>query len=140
MVLCATLGGLLGELCWRCVLFVACHLAESTLAKCTVSWPLAPDQVRNDSAARLCTDNGVMVAWAGIERLRLGALDDPSDMEVRARWPLGISHTPPDSVKVGSTKHTKLTSTQAVAPAAAATTAQVLLQVLPASDAPLNCC
>lgn len=72
--------------------------------------------------ARLCTDNGVMVAWAGIERLKLGALDDPTDMEVRARWPLGVSHTPSDgSIKVTSTKHTKLTSTRVVAtPAAAA--------------------
>ena len=57
-----------------------------------------------------------MVAWAGIERLQLGALDDPTDMEVRARWPLGISHTPGDgSARVTSTKHTKLTSTRVVA-------------------------
>lgn len=58
-----------------------------------------------------------MVAWAGIERLRLGALDDPTDMEVRARWPLGVSHVPPGDGKVTSTKHTKLTSTRAVASA-----------------------
>jgi N6-L-threonylcarbamoyladenine synthase len=36
---------------------------------------------------RLCTDNGTMVAWAGIERLRLG-LTDPLDTPARARWPL----------------------------------------------------
>ena len=36
---------------------------------------------------RLCTDNAVMVAWAGIERLRAG-LADPLDHEPRARWPL----------------------------------------------------
>lgn len=53
-----------------------------------------------------------MVAWAGIERLRLGALDDPTDMEVRARWPLGVSHVPPGGGKVTSTKNTKLTSTR----------------------------
>jgi N6-L-threonylcarbamoyladenine synthase len=35
----------------------------------------------------LCTDNGAMVAWAGIERLRLG-LSDPLDLAPRARWPL----------------------------------------------------
>jgi tRNA N6-adenosine threonylcarbamoyltransferase len=36
---------------------------------------------------RLCTDNAVMVAWAGIERLRLG-LDDSLDTPARPRWPL----------------------------------------------------
>jgi N6-L-threonylcarbamoyladenine synthase len=35
----------------------------------------------------LCTDNGVMIAWAGLERLRLG-LVDPLDVPARARWPL----------------------------------------------------
>ncbi|MFT8245392.1 tRNA (adenosine(37)-N6)-threonylcarbamoyltransferase complex transferase subunit TsaD [Roseomonas sp. BN140053] len=36
---------------------------------------------------RLCTDNAVMVAWAGIERLRAG-LRDPVDHAPRPRWPL----------------------------------------------------
>jgi len=36
---------------------------------------------------RLCTDNAVMVAWAGIERLRLG-LVDALDIAPRPRWPL----------------------------------------------------
>jgi N6-L-threonylcarbamoyladenine synthase len=35
----------------------------------------------------LCTDNAVMIAWAGIERLRLG-LTDPLDAKARPRWPL----------------------------------------------------
>jgi len=35
----------------------------------------------------LCTDNGAMIAWAGIERLRLG-YSDPLDAPVRPRWPL----------------------------------------------------
>jgi N6-L-threonylcarbamoyladenine synthase len=35
----------------------------------------------------LCTDNGAMIAWAGLERLRLG-LTDGLDMPVRPRWPL----------------------------------------------------
>ena len=39
------------------------------------------------SAPALCTDNGAMIAWAGIERLRLG-LTDPLDAPVRPRWPL----------------------------------------------------
>ena len=36
---------------------------------------------------RLCTDNGAMIAWAGIERLRLGLTDD-LDFAPRPRWPL----------------------------------------------------
>jgi len=36
---------------------------------------------------RLCTDNAVMVAWAGIERLRLG-LADGLDFAPRPRWGL----------------------------------------------------
>jgi len=35
----------------------------------------------------LCTDNGAMIAWAGLERLRLG-LTDPLDASPRPRWPL----------------------------------------------------
>jgi N6-L-threonylcarbamoyladenine synthase len=35
----------------------------------------------------LCTDNGAMIAWAGIERLRLG-LCDSLDFAPRPRWPL----------------------------------------------------
>ena len=36
---------------------------------------------------RLCTDNAVMVAWTGIERLRLG-LTNTLDFAPRPRWPL----------------------------------------------------
>jgi N6-L-threonylcarbamoyladenine synthase len=36
---------------------------------------------------RLCTDNGAMIAWAGIERFRLG-LVDRHDFAPRPRWPL----------------------------------------------------
>jgi N6-L-threonylcarbamoyladenine synthase len=36
---------------------------------------------------QLCTDNGAMIAWAGIERLGLG-LVDPLDFAPRPRWPL----------------------------------------------------
>jgi N6-L-threonylcarbamoyladenine synthase len=35
----------------------------------------------------LCTDNGAMIAWAGVERLALGLTDD-LDVMPRARWPL----------------------------------------------------
>ncbi|WP_319412307.1 tRNA (adenosine(37)-N6)-threonylcarbamoyltransferase complex transferase subunit TsaD [uncultured Cohaesibacter sp.] len=36
---------------------------------------------------RLCTDNGVMIAWAGAERFALG-ISDPLDVKARPRWPL----------------------------------------------------
>jgi len=36
---------------------------------------------------KLCTDNGAMIAWAGLERFRLGASDD-LDAVCRPRWPL----------------------------------------------------
>ena len=35
----------------------------------------------------LCGDNAAMIAWAGLERLRLGLVDDLS-APARARWPL----------------------------------------------------
>ncbi len=37
--------------------------------------------------SHLCTDNAAMIAWAGIERLRLGDTDD-LDFQARPRWPL----------------------------------------------------
>lgn len=36
---------------------------------------------------RLCTDNAAMIAWAGIERFRLG-LPTEADLIARPRWPL----------------------------------------------------
>jgi len=35
----------------------------------------------------LCTDNGVMIAWAGLERFKLGLVNDLS-VRSRPRWPL----------------------------------------------------
>jgi N6-L-threonylcarbamoyladenine synthase len=44
-------------------------------------------------APALCTDNGAMIAWAGLERLRLG-LTDRMDFAPRPRWPLDASASP----------------------------------------------
>jgi N6-L-threonylcarbamoyladenine synthase len=41
----------------------------------------------NAPPVKLCTDNGAMVAWAGIERAAIGAFDT-LDAQARARWPL----------------------------------------------------
>ncbi len=43
----------------------------------------------------LCTDNGVMVAWAGLERLRAGLVeDDALSFAPRSRWPLDEEAAP----------------------------------------------
>lgn len=41
----------------------------------------------------LCTDNGAMVAWAGLERFALG-LTDAFETPARARWPLDATTQP----------------------------------------------
>jgi N6-L-threonylcarbamoyladenine synthase len=41
----------------------------------------------------LCTDNGAMIAWAGIERLKLGLVDG-LDFAPRPRWPLDPDAVP----------------------------------------------
>ncbi len=41
----------------------------------------------------LCTDNGAMIAWAGLERLRCG-LVDRLDAPLRPRWPLDATAPP----------------------------------------------
>ena len=38
----------------------------------------------------LCTDNAAMIAWAGVERYRIGARDG-TDLAARPRWPLDAS-------------------------------------------------
>ena len=41
----------------------------------------------------LCTDNAAMIAWAGLERLRLGLVDG-LDTPPRPRWPLDAGARP----------------------------------------------
>ena len=41
----------------------------------------------------LCTDNAAMIAWAGIERFRVGARDDMT-LQARPRWPLDRAAPP----------------------------------------------
>ncbi len=41
----------------------------------------------------LCTDNGVMIAWAGAEKFALGMVND-LDFAARARWPMDARSAP----------------------------------------------
>jgi N6-L-threonylcarbamoyladenine synthase len=79
--------------------FAAVHAPEQTLvvaggvaANAVVRGTLQRAAERRSFAfvsppLRYCTDNAVMVAWAGLERLRLG-LSNPLDHAPRPRWPL----------------------------------------------------
>ena len=70
------------------------------MADTSVCWQAVAEKQGLELAVpppKLCTDNGVMVAWAGIERMRLGLWEhlpahDASAKEewvdVRPRWPL----------------------------------------------------
>ncbi|MES2905911.1 MAG: tRNA (adenosine(37)-N6)-threonylcarbamoyltransferase complex transferase subunit TsaD [Pseudomonadota bacterium] len=42
---------------------------------------------------QLCTDNGIMIAWAGAERMAVGVLNDEMPI-ARARWPLDANAEP----------------------------------------------
>ena len=63
---------------------------------CARAWPtLAAEQDLRliVPPPALCTDNGVMIAWAGLERLALGLTDDLA-APARARWPLDPAAEP----------------------------------------------
>ncbi len=73
-------GGVAANLRLRTVLK---NLAESHDMEC-IAPPL-----------ELCSDNGAMIAWAGIERLKKN-MSDPLNVPARPRWPLD-----PDAEKTG---------------------------------------
>ncbi len=96
-----TVGDVLADRC-------ANALAQSNLSTLVVAGGVAANVYLrgrlNEVAARygarlvappvkLCTDNGAMIAWAGIERLRLGRAD-ALDFAPRPRWPLSDATAP----------------------------------------------
>jgi len=69
-------------------LVVAGGVAANNLLRATLEQVAAQENMRFLAPPQaLCTDNGAMIAWAGIERLRLG-LVDALDFAPRPRWPL----------------------------------------------------
>ena len=63
---------------------------------CARGWPRSRRRAACRSSPRrsnYCTDNAAMIAWAGIERLRLG-LTDGLDFAPRPRWPLDPTAKP----------------------------------------------
>ena len=99
-------GGVARNMALRSALQDVCHASGAELV-------CPPPQ--------LCTDNGVMVAWAGVERLALGLIDardvapvDASGVawndvaaafvpDIKPRWPLGDRH--PDTL--GALRNTR---------------------------------
>jgi N6-L-threonylcarbamoyladenine synthase len=70
------------------LLVIAGGVAANGAVRAALEEVAAPRGVRLVAPpVRLCTDNAVMVAWAGIERLRLG-WSDPLGFAPRPRWPL----------------------------------------------------
>ncbi|MBE9556849.1 MAG: tRNA (adenosine(37)-N6)-threonylcarbamoyltransferase complex transferase subunit TsaD [Proteobacteria bacterium] len=51
----------------------------------------------------LCTDNAAMIAWAGLERLRLGMTDDMA-FAARPRWPLDPEANPSGRTVLGEAR------------------------------------
>jgi N6-L-threonylcarbamoyladenine synthase len=51
----------------------------------------------------LCTDNAAMIAWAGLERLRLGMTDELT-FAARPRWPLDASANPSGRAVLGQAR------------------------------------
>ena len=69
-------------------LVVAGGVAANNLLRATLEQVAAQENMLFIAPPQaLCTDNGAMIAWAGIERLRLG-LVDALDFAPRPRWPL----------------------------------------------------
>ncbi|MBN8543448.1 MAG: tRNA (adenosine(37)-N6)-threonylcarbamoyltransferase complex transferase subunit TsaD [Alphaproteobacteria bacterium] len=69
-------------------LVVAGGVAANQYLRGQIAKTLAPHNVAlHVPPMALCTDNAVMVAWAGVERYALGKFDR-LDTEPKARWPL----------------------------------------------------
>ena len=69
-------------------LVVAGGVAANSLLRQTLEQVAARNEMRFHAPPQaLCTDNGAMIAWAGLERLQLGLVDS-LDFAPRPRWPL----------------------------------------------------
>jgi N6-L-threonylcarbamoyladenine synthase len=76
-------GGVAANTVLRKRLDALCANRPTTGTSCTGAGPwkmLVPPPA-------LCTDQGAMSAWAGVERLMVASSDDPTDQQVYARFP-----------------------------------------------------
>lgn len=67
--------------------------ANQRLRRALDAWAQARAMTLIAPPMALCTDNAAMVAWAGLERLRLGRVDD-LNAPARPRWPLDETAPP----------------------------------------------
>lgn len=61
--------------------------ANTTIRDRLIALTKGADMIFTAPPAALCTDNGAMIAWAGVERLKRNLVSD-LDMKARPRWPL----------------------------------------------------
>ena len=73
---------------------VAGGVAANAMIRAALQRVCATTQTRFSAPPlALCTDNAAMIAWAGLERFRLGQ-QDGMDLVARPRWPLDPLATP----------------------------------------------
>ena len=67
--------------------------ANTTIRTALETLTQGHNMVLNAPPLDLCGDNGAMIAWAGIERLKRGQ-NDPMDFAAKPRWPLDPTAAP----------------------------------------------
>jgi N6-L-threonylcarbamoyladenine synthase len=61
--------------------------ANKTIKARLADWTSRHQMIFTAPPSSLCTDNGAMIAWAGLQRLNRGLINS-LDMKARPRWPL----------------------------------------------------
>lgn len=77
---------------------------SNTVATAATSSSVSTDIALVFPPPSLCTDNGVMVAWTGIEKLCRGYSDTIEEQSVVPRWPMGTPLSAHDKEVLGHLK------------------------------------